>query len=80
MGIISLIIKAFFLYILFTLIIGAWRFFRTFKMIKNQHGQAHQQFEDLFRERQKTQYSEAQKGPKPSGETFEAEYRVVHED
>lgn len=81
MGIISLLIKAFLLYLFFTFVMAAWRIFRTFKVLKSQHGQASDFFKQQSQQGQ-SHYngSSSQNHDRPMGDVFDAEYRVVKEE
>jgi hypothetical protein len=81
MGIISLLIKAFLLYMFFTFAMAVWRIFRSFKVLKDQGRQA----QDFFNQGQQHggfgQGGHSQTSNNaPAGDVFDAEYRVVKEE
>lgn len=82
MALISLLVKAFLLYLFFTFIMAAWRIFRTIKVIKGSHGQAQQ---DMFGGSgqgpfQQPHGQSSANQQEPQGDVFDAEYRVVKEE
>jgi hypothetical protein len=73
MGIISLLIKIFFFYIVYSILIGVWNVYKSYRVLQKQSADSGGR--GTSKEyAQRTSYSEQQ-----SGETIEAEFQVLGE-
>ena len=82
MGLISLLVKAFLLFVLFNMVMGLYRLYRAFRLIKKSGGQASYQFGN-FENQQTGPFQQGRKGSPPNqnnADVFEAEYKVVDSD
>ena len=73
MGIISLLIKIFFFYILYSILIGVWNVYKSYRVLQKQAaggGNSSKEYD------QRTSYSQSEQ---QAGETIEAEFKVLGE-